>query len=148
MTTQEVTHKIKLMLSLNDEAYNMLMFETGEEFFEFKCAGFTQVLEIFRKSKSMWNWWNQQYLIIDEAIAANGRTMKLEEYRATHLGLEYYPDEAIVKKAITEYEQITQSLIKTTIKNEKERKSKPGRTGSQNQPEQSHKGIKEAETAA
>lgn len=111
MNRNQIRAEIMQRLRISDEQYGMIMYETGEEYFEWRCNGFTQVLDMFRKSQAMWEWWINQYFMIDEAIIQDNSKLTQELYRAIHLGLEYYPDEAIVQRAMDEYEHASQREI-------------------------------------
>ena len=93
------------------------MYETGEEYFQWRCNGWTKILNEFRKSKEMWNWWKVQYAIIDEQIVLSKLDYDFNLYRTHHLGLEYGPDTAIVRRVLSSFEKAVQNEIKS-IKNE------------------------------
>lgn len=117
MEQAEIVKRICHLLGIESKQYYELMYETGEDYFAWQCKGFDDVLQSFRSSREMWNWWKQQYYLIDEHIirsraadlaADGGRKM----YRTHHLGIEYYPNEAIVDKAMRDYESIVQDIIR------------------------------------
>lgn len=114
MEKDQIKKRIRQLLNINDEEYGMIMYETGEEYFEWRCNGFTGVLKAFRHSRVMWQWWKEQYFIIDEAICASEAHLTRDLYRALHLGIENYPDETIVTKAMDEYDRAVQTEIKKT----------------------------------
>jgi hypothetical protein len=96
------------------------MFETGEQYFAFRCDGFKSALQAFRQSKEMWNWWKMQYMMIDQEllVAADQQpdipmtdTINLDIYQAIHLGLEYYPHKTLVKKVLVDYEVAVKNVI-------------------------------------
>lgn len=95
-----------------------MIFEFGEEYFEYRCNNFKDALKAFRASREMWNWWKYQYYMIDEqllnlhSVSILESTAGIEIYRAQHLGLEHWPNRAIVDKAMKDYERIAQNIIK------------------------------------
>lgn len=114
MKTQEIIQTICSRLEMDQSQYNALMYEIGEEYFQLKCNGFEEALEAFRKSREMWHWWKIQYLMLDEQLVLHKVGFNLDLYRAHHIGLEYWPNKAIVQKALFDYEKIVQDIIKTS----------------------------------
>lgn len=104
-------------LNISQQRYNSLLFEIGEEYFQWRCDGFEKVLQAFRYSREMWSWWKYQYLIIDEQLLLDKTPITFEIYRLQHLGLEYWPNSAIVDKALADYDKVVQNLIKSEINN-------------------------------
>ena len=102
---------ICLRLNISQSQYNELMFETGEEYFKWRCNGYEKALQAFRTSREMWHWWRVQYIIIDGQLLSDKQPFNMPMYRAFHIGLEYFPHEAIVRKAMDDYENIAQEII-------------------------------------
>jgi hypothetical protein len=93
-----------------------MMYDFGIEYFKYSCDGYSRALKAFERSKEMWNWWKQQYYIVDEGILETlspGEVITLDLYRAFHLGFEYYCNEAIAEKAMDDYDKIVQNNILT-----------------------------------
>jgi len=99
-------------LNIDPHRYSEMMFDMGEEYFKWRCDGFEKALQAFRTSREMWAWWKAQYIIIDRQLLTDAVNFNMEMYRAFHLGLEYFPHEAIVKKALGDYEKVAQGIIK------------------------------------
>lgn len=116
METKEIVKKICSLLQLSEQRYYELMFETGEEYFAFRCVGFEDALKAFRQSREMWNWWKYQYYMIDFDMIIHQQEarlgLNLNVYQAIHIGLEYFPNKAIIDKAMRDYERIVQDISK------------------------------------
>lgn len=94
------------------------MYETGEEYFKWRCGDWTRILNEFRKSKEAWSWWKIQYAILDEQIVLNDKDYDIEIYRAHHIGLEYWPNPAIVRRILSSFEKVIQQEIRSIKKKE------------------------------
>jgi hypothetical protein len=98
--------------------YKELMFEFGEDYLELKCGSFKKVLAAWRQSGAIWNWWINQYYILDEALIHVEKNLSIDLYRAFHVGMDYYPNEGIVKRAMEEYDTVVQNEIKSHLINQ------------------------------
>lgn len=127
MEQQNIRRKICQILDISEQRYFELIYELGEEYFAWRCQGFDDVLQVFRKNRQMWNWWTRQYYMIDRYLLGEtpaeqknaerllGGLNGMKIYRAQHIGLEYWPNKAIVRQALNDYDRIVQGLIKKEI---------------------------------
>lgn len=112
MDRNDIQRIICRRLNITPEKYMELMFEFGEDYLELKCGSFKKVLSAWRQSKAIWNWWINQYYILDEALIHVEKNLTGDLYRAFHVGMDYYPDECIVKRAMDEYDKVVNNEIK------------------------------------
>ena len=104
-----VKKEICKKLGITEFRYKEIMFETGMEYLKFNYSRSDAIYKTLTGSKVIWNWWRNQYEILDRRIV--NYDIDEKRYRELHINLDYFPNERIVREALMAYEEALRELI-------------------------------------
>lgn len=103
------------LLELNPDQLNQMMFDMGCEYVE-KMVD-SQMAHEFLTEPMFWNWWRQQWALIDEAFIRQAAQAPLSRqtmrrwYAKHHRSIDVYPDDIIWEKIHNSYQDMVTKVI-------------------------------------
>lgn len=120
--SKQIGSRIKIcgLLRLTDQHYFHLQFEVAETYMTKRCNKDPQMVSLFLQEPMFWNWWKQQWSLVDDDFFASHRQninkpktvpYMLQRYRKEHLYIDQYPDKVIWEKIHRSYMYTAESII-------------------------------------
>lgn len=115
---QIMRDEICALLGISIERYYQIQFDTAEQFMLDKTFNDHLLVTEFLKEPIFWNWWRNQYWMIDMLFMVNPFESNLgsileQEYIQAHLQIKAYPDKVIWQKIEAGYEKAIQQILNT-----------------------------------
>lgn len=111
-----LTDRICTMIGLTPDQVSQLMFDTACEYIEY-LAPLDEVAREFLSEPMYWNWWRQQWALVDEAFIfkAAGSSLSREQllswYKVMHREIDTFPDPLIWDQIHTSYMNMAKQVI-------------------------------------
>jgi hypothetical protein len=120
---QETAEKQQAMLVAVGKLLNMTEQQLNELKFEFACQymeGISDTADIaqeFLSEPMFWNWWHQQWALVDEAFVIQSTSVALSRatmrrwYETLHREIDSYPDSIIWEQIHANYSRMADKII-------------------------------------
>lgn len=112
----QLQQRIEHLLGLSAEQMLQLIFETGCRYME-DMTDLAEVAHQFLQEPLYWNWWRQQWAIIDAQFLLNhsdapiGTSTLQGLYIKMHQNIDTWPDKVVWMQVHSAYEQMVRSVI-------------------------------------
>ncbi|MBK9292591.1 MAG: hypothetical protein IPM52_13345 [Bacteroidetes bacterium] len=113
---QQLQRQIEELLGMSTEEMQQLIFETGCRYME-DMTNMAEVAQEFLLQPVYWNWWRQQWAIIDAQFLLQHANAPLQAatmralYEKIHNSIDTWPDRLVWMQVHSAYEQMVRRVI-------------------------------------
>ncbi len=110
------------LLNMSEEEYNKLMFEAACTYIE-ELAQVPEIAQEFLSEQLFWNWWKQQWAMVDEVFLLQSAQSPLtlptirNWYTRMHSDIDSFPDPVIYEQIQENYMKMASKIIKKHTEN-------------------------------
>jgi hypothetical protein len=119
---EQLMSRLSRLLGLSHEQLHHLMFETGCQYME-ALTDLSEVAQQFLTEPIYWNWWRQQWAIVDAQFLIEHAQAPLQMatmralYEKMHRSIDTWPDKVIWTQVHDAYELMVCKVIENHIHN-------------------------------
>lgn len=122
---ESIKNRVCELLRITPEQYHTVQWEVAERYMQERLNYDEQFVSAFFNEPKFWNWWRQQWALVDEQFlhenrenrATNKVLLGLMHSRWTkqHESIDTYPDKVIYNKVWDSYEKVTDQLTRNGV---------------------------------